>query len=304
MTERPVEQLFSASIFIELGDGNKALFWTDRWVQGKSLLNIAPCLCNAVGSTIKKHRTVAQALQGDLWIQDITGALTVQVILEYLRVRDITRETQLSQGRANAICWKWTSDKIFSTSSAYKTFFIGQQSVVGAKLLHKSRAPAKCKFFIWLVLHDRCWIAHRRKRHGLQDDDSCVLCNQLPKTIDHLLISCPFSREIWFKIMRRLGWETAAPTNHTFVFADWWTGARKNIRKEARKCFDSVVICVCWLRWKERNARTFDRQVNTIDDLLCRTADDILLWFHAGLKHLDLVVVALGRLTGHAFING
>ena len=97
VTERPVEQLFSASIFIELGDGNKALFWTDRWVQGKSLLNIAPCLCNAVGSTIKKHRTVAQALQGDLWIQDITGALTVQVILEYLHVWDITRETQLSQ---------------------------------------------------------------------------------------------------------------------------------------------------------------------------------------------------------------
>ena len=59
VTERPVEQLFSASIFIELGDGNKALFWTDRWVQGKSLLDIAPCLCNAVGSTIKKQRTVA-----------------------------------------------------------------------------------------------------------------------------------------------------------------------------------------------------------------------------------------------------
>ena len=165
-----------------------------------------------------------QALQGDRWIQDITCALTVQVFLEYLQVWDITRGTHLSHGRADAICWKWTSDRIFSISSAYKTFFIGQQSVVGSKLLYKSQAPPKYKFFIWLVLHDRCWTAHRRKRHGLQDEDSCVLCNQLPEMIDHLLISCPFSREIWFKIMRRLGWETAAPTNQTFFFADWWIG--------------------------------------------------------------------------------
>jgi len=47
-------------------------------------------------------------------------------------------------------------DRIFSTSSAYLAFFIGQHPIEGAKLLRKARAPAKCKFFIWLVLHDRC----------------------------------------------------------------------------------------------------------------------------------------------------
>ena len=69
----------------------------------------------------------------------------------------------------------------------------------GAKLLRRTRAPAKCKFFIWLVLHDRCWTAARRKRHGLQDDDACALCTQSSETVDHLLLTCPFSREVWFR---------------------------------------------------------------------------------------------------------
>ena len=48
--ERVVESMFQASIYIELADGCKALFWTDRWLQGQSLLDLAPCLCNAVGA--------------------------------------------------------------------------------------------------------------------------------------------------------------------------------------------------------------------------------------------------------------
>jgi len=53
--ERVVESMFQASIYIELGDGCKTLFWTDRWLQGQSLLDLAPCLCNAVGARVKRQ---------------------------------------------------------------------------------------------------------------------------------------------------------------------------------------------------------------------------------------------------------
>ena len=90
--EKVVQAMFSASIYVELGDGRKALFWTDRWLQGQSVVDLAPCLFNAVGSYVKKQRTVAQALQHDQWIRDIHGALTVQVLIEYLRIWDLTRD--------------------------------------------------------------------------------------------------------------------------------------------------------------------------------------------------------------------
>jgi len=94
--ERLVEAMFQASIYVELGDGKKALFWTDRWLQGQSLLDLAPCLCNAVGSRCKQQRTVADALLDDKWISDISGALTVQVLLEFLQTWDHVRQINLT----------------------------------------------------------------------------------------------------------------------------------------------------------------------------------------------------------------
>ena len=297
-SESVVDQMFQASIYVELGNGHKALFWTDRWLQGKSISDLAPCLTDAVGPRIKKQRTVAEALNGDAWVRDIAGALTVQVILDYFLIWDLTRDIQLDENSTDAICWKWTSDKVFTTASAYRSFFIGQHPVEGARLLRKTRAPAKCKIFIWLVIHDRCWTAARRKKHGLQDDDTCVLCAQMSETIDHLLIACPFTREVWFRLLRRLGWETLAPDSQSTSFVRWWFGARKQIPKDNRRCLDTLITLTSWLLWKERNDRTFNRRVRTIDDVLTWVYDEIDAWLQAGFKCLELAVCRLGRLPG------
>ena len=97
-------------------------------------------------------------------------------------------------------------------------------------------------------------------------------------------------------------WEAVSPSAQTYVLAEWWYGARKRIPKDDRKYFDSLVVLVCWLLWKERN-RTFDCRVQTIDDLLSRVAEEIMSWYQAGYKQLELAVAALGRLTGRATIT-
>jgi hypothetical protein len=53
--EYVVEAIFHTSIYVELGDGRKALFWTDHWLQRQSLLDLAPFLCDAVGTGTKKN---------------------------------------------------------------------------------------------------------------------------------------------------------------------------------------------------------------------------------------------------------
>ena len=91
-----VEAMFQASVYLELGDGATALFWSDRWLQGVSLQELAPCLCRAVPSRVRALRTVAQALSNWQWIKDITRALTVQVLVEYLQTWDRMQLIQLS----------------------------------------------------------------------------------------------------------------------------------------------------------------------------------------------------------------
>jgi hypothetical protein len=70
---------------------------------------------------------------------------------------------------ADFFMWRLKPSLWFTTASAYRAFFIGQHPIPGAKLLRKTRAPGRCKFFVWLVLHDRCWTAARRKRPNLQE---------------------------------------------------------------------------------------------------------------------------------------
>jgi hypothetical protein len=80
---RNVKALFNMAVIPIIGSGEKILFWKDRWLEGKCIAELAPHLITSIGKTINK-RTVAEALNNRRWISDIKGALTVQVLQEYL----------------------------------------------------------------------------------------------------------------------------------------------------------------------------------------------------------------------------
>jgi hypothetical protein len=54
----------------------------------------------------------------------------------------------------------------------------------------------KCKFFLWLADLDCCWTADRLARRGLEHPEKCPLYDQEDETVEHLLASCVFVREV------------------------------------------------------------------------------------------------------------
>ena len=70
--------------------------------------------------------------------------------------------------------------------------------------------------------------------------------------------------------------------------------------KVARKCFDSLVALICGLLWKERNNRTFDRRVHTIQETLAKVKEEIIIWHQAGFRQLELAAGACVGLPGRA----
>jgi len=80
--------------------------------------------------------------------------------------------------------------------------------------------------------------------------------------------------------------------------ASWWTEARKHVPKPNRHGFDSLVVFICWQLWKERNDRTFDRQVRTINKVVDGVFDDISAWLLAGYRHLELVSLISVTVAG------
>jgi hypothetical protein len=130
----------------------------------------------------------------------------------------------LQPGTPDKMLSKWSESGSFSTASAYRTMFIGHASIPGVKELWK----VKCCFFAWLLLLDRCWTLERLHRHDLQNNGPCALCSQCDEHIDHLVLSCAFSRQVWFNFLRRCNWHQHLAPSASDTFVLWWLSARED----------------------------------------------------------------------------
>lgn len=154
----------------------------------------------------------------------------------------------------------------------------------GKNVSAKPGLQGNASFFTWLALHDKCWTAARRKRHHLQADDSCILCGQESESINHLLVGCSFTRQIWHQMLLREEAASLTPSTQEASLAAWWTDVRKRVHKNNRKTFDSTVVLVSWAIWLERNARTFNRQHRTVAQMVSHILEDASTWAQARYK--------------------
>jgi hypothetical protein len=207
------------------------------------------------------------------------------VLCDYVVVWGKVQGVVFDDAVSDRFIWRWTADGCYTASSAYRAFFTAMASMCGAAELWKARAPAKCKFFFWLLLHDRLWTTARRKRHGLQDDDACALCDQEPETARHLAGECVFAREVWFRTLLPHGLAGLTP-QPGLGYLDWWIQNCMLLPSVLHRGFDALVILVAWCLWKERNRRVFhgvSRTATQIVDMVMEEADR---WSLAGFSHL------------------
>lgn len=153
-----------------------------------------------------------------------------------------------------------------------------------ANLIWKTWAPLKVKMFLWLAFLRRHWTADRRIRHGLQSHTTCLLCDQEAETMEHILIRCSYSQQIWWFLLQRLGFATIHPG--AGVIQDWWATLRVQLPGGKRKGFDTLFALISWQLWKERNARVFrgiETQLTALLQRIKKEGDD---WIAAGANHL------------------
>lgn len=136
----------TVSMTVSLGDGNSSRLWTDSWASVGLLCHFAPDLFAAITRTGKK-RSVRDGLLQKQWARDVMGALTTQVLCQFLQVWALLRTVVLDPLQADRFIWKWLSDGKYSASSTYRAFFAGSTTLLGAKELWKTKAPPRVKFF-------------------------------------------------------------------------------------------------------------------------------------------------------------
>lgn len=120
--------LFRAACCSIVGDGRSTFFWTDSWIDGRSIMFLALGIFAVVGHGASRSRTVADGLAGSAWIQDISVPLNAQDLAKFLRLADSLASVSLHPGQEDVLRWTWSSAGVYSAKSAFLHFFANRPS--------------------------------------------------------------------------------------------------------------------------------------------------------------------------------
>jgi hypothetical protein len=202
----------------------------------------------------------------------------------YLCLWQLIESTQLTRDDDKLI-WKWRAIGKYTVKSAYGASFHGSTNCASWKLIWKSWAPNRVKFFHWLANLDRCWTAYRLARRGFQHHPRCLLCDQAPETIQHLFLGCSFSRQIWHEILSCLCMSCNPPSDEANLF-DWWHATRQHTPKPMHKGLVTAMLLVPRMIWKHRNDCVFEGVQPSTRDLCARIKEEAKTWVSAGAEGL------------------
>jgi hypothetical protein len=240
---------------------------------------------------------MSDAMNNRRWVSDLKGALVVNVLTEYLQLWELRENMELHLDVADTHIWQFSTTDQYSTKSAYEALFIGSVQFCPWEQIWKSWAPGKCKFFMWTAAHKKCWTADHLARKGLPHPVVCPICDQSEETIDHLLVSCIFSRQVWFTLLQDFGLQDLAPQSVELSFEDWWDNISKRVSSQGNKSLNSIVILGAWALWNHRNRYVFYGAKTSLANIIAVINDELLQWSFAGARGVSFFLAQATAAT-------
>jgi hypothetical protein len=143
--------------------------------------------------------------------------------------------------------------------------------------------------------HGRCWTTDRLAKKGLPHPQFCPLCDQEEETLNHLLVSCVLSREVWFQIMKSVGLQHLASNLENSSFEDWWEGVDvvsvDSAYNGLHKGLNSLIILGAWAIWNHRNRCVFNGVQPSSSMVINWVKEESHLWCRVGTSDLSSILM-------------
>jgi hypothetical protein len=76
--------------------------------------------------------------------------------------------------------------------------------------------------------------------------------------MDHLIVSCVFTRQFWYQVLRQVSLHSLAPQPMELIFDDWCEKAHMTTSRITRRGLNSLIILGAWTIWNHHNKCVFD----------------------------------------------
>jgi hypothetical protein len=140
---------------------------------------------------------------------------------------------------------------------------------------------------------NRCWTTDRLAKRGLDHPEKCSLCDQESETLGHILVSCVFAREFWFRLMCNFRLQNLAPTPSTVSFTGWREMIDNGSRDTIMRGVNSLIALGAWIIWNHRNRIVFDGISPSVSAALCQAREEQQLWEMARAKGLSFLAATI-----------
>ncbi|XP_057792435.1 uncharacterized protein LOC131009197 [Salvia miltiorrhiza] len=170
--------------------------------------------------------------------------------------------------------WRWnaTKDGKFTTSSAYETIAKEKRdeascSAVEAAKVWNAPTTHKAQVTAWRSLKNRlatCDNLLKRKIQIADEERWCNACVMAEETVEHVLLHCPKTQQVWNFIQQWINIETVTPKGLSQHFLSFFHASKD---KRWRNFLKGLWIGVVWSLWRCRNESRFQGKEMVLDSL-------------------------------------
>lgn len=121
-------------------------------------------------------------------------------------------------------------------------------------------------------------------------------------TIPHLLIECPFSKQVWHETLSWLRKPCRIPSNNDVSLTDWLAEVKLATRKPLRKGLGTAALLLPWILWKHKNGCVFDRAQPSTQNLMAKIKEEATMWAQARALGLKAVLPTTWEINYELFV--
>ena len=122
----------------------------------------------------------------------------------------------------------------------------------------------KLSFFAWEASWGRVLTLDCLQKRGWALANICFLCQMFEESIDHLLLHCEKTREVWILLLSFFGVSWVFPFSVKEIFLGW---KGSFVGKKMREVWQVGPLCLFCVIWKARNKIAFEDSVLSLQRL-------------------------------------